>query len=207
MLSQVTSAFVGNIVGSDGKVYPPNTDFTSPTFVGVKKAAMIGYVSSTGHGLAIQLYSSPTVDNWYNYVILYDYLNDPGISCVTGYSWRIPSLEEWQNMVTGCGGAQGFITKYDATGVTLPLSNTSSDQRGPTRFWASDRHVETFTFGGTTVIMRQDYCAHGYTQLSVTGIQSTPQYSFSQDFEKVPLEMENAPDYPYKYPALGCFSF
>lgn len=125
-LSQVTSAFVGNIVGSDGKVYPPNTDFTSPTYVRVKKAAMIGYVSSTGHGLAIELNSSPAKKEL---LLAQDYSPSNDVS---GYTWRLPTLADWQNMVNGCGGAEGFRSKYNATGVSFYLDGTV------TQYWTND---------------------------------------------------------------------
>lgn len=130
-LSQVTSAFIGNVVGSDGLVYPPNA--TMPE--GVSKAAMICYVSSTGHGLAIELNSDPSSSS--------SYLP----ADISGGSWRLPSMEDWQNMVNGCAGSilntdkgEPFLSKYNATGVSFKATgkNIYNHNQDICFYWTSD---------------------------------------------------------------------
>lgn len=130
-LSQVTSAFIGNIVGSDGLVYPPNA--TMPD--GVSKAAMVCYVSSTGHGLAIELNSDPSKSR----------SNLP--ADISGGSWRLPSMEDWQNMVNGCAGSilntvdgGPFLSKYNATGVSFKATgkNIYNHNQDICFYWTSD---------------------------------------------------------------------
>lgn len=130
-LSQVTSAFIGNVVGSDGNVYPYNA--TMPE--GVSKAAMICYVSSTGHGLAIELNSDPSKTS--------SYLP----ADISGGSWRLPSMEDWQNMVNGCAGSilntnngGPFLSKYNATGVSFKATgeNIYNHNQDICFYWTSD---------------------------------------------------------------------
>lgn len=130
-LRQVTSAFIGNVVGSDGLVYPPNA--TMPD--GVSKAAMICYVSSTGHGLAIELNSDPSKSR----------SNLP--ADISGGSWRLPSMEDWQNMVNGCAGSilntedgGPFLSKYNATGVSFKATgeNIYNHNQDICFYWTSD---------------------------------------------------------------------
>lgn len=130
-LSQVTSAFIGNVVGSDGLVYPPNA--TMPE--GVSKAAMICYVSSTGHGLAIELNSDPS-----------SYRSNLPAD-ISGGSWRLPSMEDWQNMVNGCAGSilntdkgEPFLSKYNATGVSFKATgkNIYNHNQDICFYWTSD---------------------------------------------------------------------
>ncbi|MBR5906529.1 MAG: hypothetical protein IKZ51_08790 [Bacteroidales bacterium] len=125
-LSGVTSASVGSIVGSDGNIYSPDT--TMPD--GVSKAAMICYVSRTGHGLAIELTSNPTE------IFRPPY---PYPAAITGGSWHTPSLDEWQKMVEGCGGSFDFPVKYNATGVTFKSQFINEHLiSGPCNYWTSD---------------------------------------------------------------------
>ena len=129
-LSVVTSAFVGNIIGTDGKVYPYNAPFPD----GVGKAAMICYVPSTGNGLAIELNIDPKECSFGNGTMP---------SGIDGGSWRTPSRDDWRNMVNNCGGSvSAFLEKYNATGVPFKSSYLGDFLGMPrvrsTAFWTSD---------------------------------------------------------------------
>ena len=134
LLSQVTSASVGSIVGSNGRVYPRDADMPD----GVSKAAMICYVSSPGHGLAIELNSNP-----------------PEVYCspfpcpadIDGGSWHTPSRDDWQNMVNFCGG--NFIQNYNATGVTFKASY-ETDRVYACKYWTSDTYFYVDTVHNAT---------------------------------------------------------
>lgn len=109
-LSKVTSANIGCIVGSDGLVYPPSA--TMPD--GVSKVAMICYVSDTGHALAIELNNNPSSATWANAKSA-----AASKTTVAGGTWQLPSKDDWQDMVDGCGDVNGFISKFNATGFTF----------------------------------------------------------------------------------------
>lgn len=147
-LSGVTSASVGSIVGSDGNIYSPDASMPD----GVSKAAMICYVSRTGHGLAIELNSNPT--KIFNPPYPYP-------AAITGGSWHTPSLDEWQKMVNGCGGAFDFIDKYNATGATFKSQYTTQHTTSaPCQYWTSDTEGPNVTHTYTS--RKYIYFSKGY---------------------------------------------
>lgn len=187
-LSQVTSAFIGNVVGSDGLVYPP--DATMPE--GVSKAAMVCYVSSTGHGLAIELNSSPSEG------CMPDIKNDvESKAAVAGHSWRLPSPADWDNMVlNGCGGADGFVTKYNATGVSFLIPQPG--QVHGTEYWTS-RYEQYYVMGANNSTITDGTYDAEFVKFTVTNTSSTPQYNFEHHFV-------NSIIFFSQY-YLGCFAF
>ena len=87
----LTTPAVGQVIGSDGKNYA--ADATLPT--GVTKVAMIAYVSGT-HGLAIALADE---SGYMDYItaVTTAAAHEPAF---TGGIWKLPSLDEWKNMLT-----------------------------------------------------------------------------------------------------------
>ena len=128
-LSAVTSEFIGNVIGTDGQVYPPG--YTMPD--GVGKAAMICNVSERGHGIAIELNSNPPAKRTNT---------SPGVpSDIPGGSWTLPSCNDWNNMLrlNESGFQSGeydifkvstFVNRYNATGFTFNV----------TTYWTSDTY-------------------------------------------------------------------
>ena len=156
-LSEITSDHIGWIVGSNGKVYPPSTALPS----GVSKTAMVCYVSSISpsHGLAIEL-------NGISFPVIWDNTRNVAESkaAVIGGTWRLPSLDDWDNMVNGCGGAEGFITKYGATGMTLFHSVGAPDSNGPNEYWASDYKDGNYSTKEVSWVYLEVYNYRKYTQ-------------------------------------------
>ena len=189
LLSEVTSEHIGWIVGSNGLVYPP--DATMPE--GVSKAAMVCYVSNTGHGLAIELNSSPSEG------CMPDIKNDvESKAAVAGHSWRLPSPADWDNMVlNGCGGADGFVTKYNATGVSFLIPHPMPDQVHGTEYWTS-RYEQNYVGANNSTITDGTYDAE-FVKFTVTNTSSTPQYNFEHHFV-------NSIIFFSQY-YLGCFAF
>ena len=135
----LTSAVVGDIVGSDGKAYAAADKANLPS--GVTAVAMVAYKGSASdctNGLAIALenVSSPSL-SWDN-----SGSNNGGKTAaewcnawnestspkkVTGGTWRLPTIIDWQNMLIGCGASgtavedpRNTYMKYD--GLTSYLS-------------------------------------------------------------------------------------
>ena len=126
--ANVTSDHIGYVVGSDGRLYAPGTALPD----GVAKSAMIAYVSSVGHGLAIQLNDNPPI------------YEPSAPAAVPGRTWKIPSKEQWENMVDACKTnsiplelSKGFCEKYSATGVNFQPTTywTSTYERAETDFY------------------------------------------------------------------------
>ena len=132
-LSDVTASEIGWRIGSDGIAYEPSGNLPS----GVTVMAMIGFISSRGHGLAIELNGNPSVTTWYDAVAT-ALAEKPTIKEAT---WRLPSYDDWFNIITGCAveGDQtsfpssgysglspiyGFQQKWLATGFPLPTTSS-----------------------------------------------------------------------------------
>ena len=115
-------AVVGEIVGSDGLAYDVADKNNLPT--GVTAVAMVAYKDGS-NGLAIQLNASPLSMDWSSAS------SNTGYPAVSGgvASWRLPSMDDWQNMFVGCakGGDSdkanymdpiaGFKEKINAAGI------------------------------------------------------------------------------------------
>ena len=86
----LTSPTVGQVIGSDGKNYP-----AASVPSGVTKVAMIAYVSGS-NGLAIALADESGYMNW-STAVTTAAAHGPAF---TGGTWRLPSLDEWKNMLT-----------------------------------------------------------------------------------------------------------
>lgn len=167
-LSQVTSEHIGRIVGDDGKVYPSVAALPS----GVTAVAMISYLKEgyDGFGLAIELNSNPAKGVW-------QVAKDKAESntAVAGGTWRLPSKDDWNDMVAGCGGAAGFISKYNATGVTFDTSKnywTSNHDASTGRFYYTRYFANELSFYTDDGSNKNNYLA-----VLVFGINSTqPDY-------------------------------
>ena len=116
-LSSVTTADVGKLIGSDGKVHMPYWDLPE----GVTPVAMIAYVPVAGHGLAIAdniqfrkideegayrtyEYFSWDGSGWYNEgKSAIEIFNEwAANNSVSFGEWRIPTKLDCQKMILGC---------------------------------------------------------------------------------------------------------
>ena len=127
---------VGKVVSADGRLFATTA---AATAAGTSGVAMICYVSSVGHGLAVELNSSPGTSDWYNAPAT----ATSGKTAVPGSTeWRLPSNEDWSRMFDGCNIAasstpgagavtsdytsnrniESLRTKYNtAAGYSLPV--------------------------------------------------------------------------------------
>ena len=115
-LSEVTSDYLGSVVTTDGTVYATVADATAANKTA---AGMIAYVSGIGQGLAIALADEAGMMNW-NTAITTAAAHEPA---VTGYSWKLPTKEEWNQMFSANGGSEtsyaGLNTTIDNAGGTI----------------------------------------------------------------------------------------
>ena len=143
-LSTATTADIGKIIGSDGKIHVPNWDLPK----GVSPVAMITSISSTGHGLAlaterVKTWHAVEGGGWYDESFTWNNAGDNNNgktateifndwnanSKVSFGTWHMPTVAEWQQMVLGCriNGdatavgdemvAEGLVSKLKETGV------------------------------------------------------------------------------------------
>ena len=147
-LTEVTASEIGWRIGSDGVAYEPTDNLPS----GVSPVAMIGYISETGHGLAIELNNSPNKVSWAEALSI----ATSGKTSIKNCTWRLPSSDDWFNILVGCAveGDQtafpivgekalnpvhGFHRKYYATGFSLAVAEGMSGSH----FWTSTEPLTT----------------------------------------------------------------
>lgn len=113
-LSEATTADLGKIIGSDGKVHVPNWDLPN----GVKPVGMIADISSTGHGLAFSTNHVEEMiqEQWGSYPNRYfswdnsnsgnngkttlEIFNEWATSNSVSFgTWRIPTMGDFQKMI------------------------------------------------------------------------------------------------------------
>jgi len=101
----LTSPSVGQVIGSDGKNYA-----AASVPSGVTKVAMIAYVSGS-NGLAIALADEGTM-KW-----------APAVTTAAAHTpvfsngtWKLPSKDDWDNMITAAGGYTALRTGFSSVG-------------------------------------------------------------------------------------------
>jgi hypothetical protein len=132
-LSEVTSGNLGSVVTTDGTVYATVADASAANKTA---AGMIAYVSGIGQGLAIALADETSAMNW-NTAITTAAAHTPA---VTGYSWRLPNLDEWKQMFSANGNNEGSYT-----GLNTAITNAGGValQDGGAWYWSITEHSDS----------------------------------------------------------------
>lgn len=123
----LADATVGMIVGTDGKPYNVADKDNLPT--GVTAAGMVAYKSGA-NGLVIALGDDGNYWSWTNA----ETESASHTPSVTGQTWKLPSMDEWKNMLTG----------NDTDGWSSVSLNTALENAGGTALGA-DNHYWTST--------------------------------------------------------------
>ena len=130
-LSEVTSDNLGNVVTTDGTVYATVAD----AIAAEKTAAgMIAYVSGIGQGLAIALADESGSMNWNTAKSTCE-----GKTAVTGYSWKLPTKEEWNQMFSANGGSEG---SYTVLNTALAAAGGDGSKLQDDIYWSSTPYDE-----------------------------------------------------------------
>ena len=147
----LSSAVVGDVVGSDGQAYD-GTDYNNlPT--GVTAVAKVCYVSG-GHGLALALADESSAMTW-STAITTAAAHTP---TVTGGTWKLATKDEWNNMFTGAGGAATLRTSFTSVGgsnldsADYYWSSTESNSSNAWMFYFSDGNWYEFTKSMTILV-------------------------------------------------------
>ena len=111
-LSAATSAYVGSVVTTDGNVYATVADASTASKTA---AAMITYVSSTGHGLALALADEGQM-SWDTAVTTCNSKNNTTL--VDNCIWKFADLYEMDTMVSGAGDYVALRDGFSRVGAT-----------------------------------------------------------------------------------------
>ena len=126
-LSAVTADYVGSVVTTDGNVYATVSDATT---AGKTAVAMIAYVSGS-NGLAIALADEGNM-NWATAKSTCE-----GKAAIGGNSWKLPSQEEWKNMLKANGGNEGSCTGLNNAFATAGFDSSKLLDDGDNYWWTS----------------------------------------------------------------------
>ena len=135
-LAEATAEDLGKIVGADGKIYDTKADAEAvATGNAVAMIAYVGNASNCTQGLAIALADESGTMTW----------SAAGTACsqktaVTGGTWRLPSIKDWQNMFISCG-ASGTVSDSPSSMSYSDLASKLSTAGGTalqsSDYWSS----------------------------------------------------------------------
>ena len=161
-LSEATLEDIGKIAGADGNIY--DTKAAAEAVATGNAVAMIAYVGSASdctHGLAIALADESGTKTW----------SKAGAACsgktaVTGGTWRLPSIKDWQYMFIGCGASGSYsdsprTMSYSELATKLTTANGTALQT--VSYWSSTESSPgedawSLYFGGSSA----SFCSGDY---------------------------------------------
>lgn len=120
---EATTADIGKLVGADGKIYTSKATATAGGTTAVAMIAYVGNQSNCEHGLAIALANEIYTMTWSEADAIWE--NKNSSLPVTNAKWRLPSVEDWQNMFIGCG-ASGEIVGNPTTDYAISYGQLNS---------------------------------------------------------------------------------
>ena len=134
-------ATVGDVVLADGSFAKPGTE---------DAVAMIAYLDgdaeTTTHGLAIALEDASSSNvNWANAASTVS--TWASSNAVTGGTWRLPSIYDWQRMLIGCSGTDTYAEELSdglgfANGPLIEKLKAAGGDECPSssRYWSSTEY-------------------------------------------------------------------
>ncbi len=106
-ISNVTSEDIGSVIASDRKIYFNSYAATQKNQTPLAMIAYVGNASDCTYGLAIALEDVSNSG--------YKWADAPGAvtnwatgKAVSGGTWRLPSIKDWQYMFIGCGASGSY---------------------------------------------------------------------------------------------------
>ena len=147
----LSSAAVGDVVGSDGLAYA-GTDYGKLPG-GVTAIAKVCYVdATTGEGLALALTDEGAMD-WYSAMSACA-AHTPAID---GGTWKLATQAEWNNMINANGGAANLRDGFTSVGGSnliqghkVYMSSTDVANSSGQAAYAYDFNMGSWTTGGKT---------------------------------------------------------
>ena len=120
--AEATTEDVGKLIGADGNIYADKAAATAASTTAVAMIAYVGNASDCSHGLAIALTDESGAHSWSNAGSVCS-----GKTAVTGGTWRLPSIKDWQYMFIGCGSNDSYNdnphnVEYSKTELAAKLS-------------------------------------------------------------------------------------
>ena len=134
-LAEAVAEDLGKIAGADGNIYDTKAAAEAANTTAVAMIAYVGSASDCTHGLAIALADESGTKTW----------SEAGAACsgktaVTGGTWRLPSIKDWQYMFIGCGASGSYsdspsTMSYSELATKLTTANGTALQT--VSYWSS----------------------------------------------------------------------
>lgn len=137
-ISAVTSDYIGSVVTTDGDVYATVAAATAASKTPVAMIAYVGTESDCAHGLAIALEDVSNEKLTWNNSGNNNESKTAAEWCsawntskaVTGGTWRLPSISDWQYMFIGCGASESYSDnpiQMSYSGLASKLTTAQGD--------------------------------------------------------------------------------
>ena len=159
-LAEATLEDIGKIAGADGNIYDSKADAEAANTTAVAMIAYVGTASDCAHGLAIALADESDKKNY----------GAAGTACsgkaaVTGGTWRLPSIKDWQYMLIGCGASESYKDNPGAMGYSGLASKLTTAQGNAlvqgVSYWSSTGNSADYSWrmyiNGSNVNFTLDY--------------------------------------------------
>ena len=165
-LAEATAGDIGKIAGKDGKIYATKADAEAvATGNAVAMIAYVGTASECAHGLAIALEDVSNEKLTWNNSGNNNESKTAAEWCsawntskaVTGGTWRLPSISDWQYMFIGCGASESYSDnpiQMSYSGLAFKLTTAQGDALPVNEdYWSSTKaspdNPWTVLFGDT----------------------------------------------------------
>jgi len=187
-----TPADVGKVLCSDGSIYTTVADATA---AGKTAQAMIAYVNDEqGVALGISLEDGPSTEKDCKHNVALSVANAYNTSHpIEGGTWRLPSVQDWEHMLIGCGSTSEFVTK-------LPNPSWSSDPYATTAYLFYPGNIRSMMVaaGGSDFTV-DPYQYHGYWTSTGSATTGGMWWSYYFDFGAV----SSGPELGFDIEVLG----
>ncbi len=159
----MTTADIGKVLCTDGSIYTTKSDVPSSKTA----AAMIAYVDEQNKkGLAIAYENAYYIENA-SYYNDFQWADAPTAvekwsadKAVTGATWKLPTIDEWRQMLTGCGSSQNF------TGINAKLASAKCNELDG-YYWSSSDYYAEVSSG--TLHMAECVYSDGFSAMTTGG--------------------------------------
>lgn len=150
-LANVTTDYIGWVVGQNGKVYSTAAKASAASTTAVAMVAYVGTASNYTHGLAIALADESTDMNQSSAITAASTTKNTN-TAVANATWRLPTLVDWQYILIGCGNGATYSSTPGTVGIgtlNAKLASVGNILQN-TYYWSS---IDTYSpyFSGNNV--------------------------------------------------------
>jgi len=150
-LANVTTDYIGWVVGQNGKVYSTVAKATAAT-AAVAMVAYVGTASNCTHGLAIALADESDMNQSSAITAV------EAKTAVTNGTWRLPTLVDWQYLLIGCGNGATYSSTPGTVGIGSLNAKLASVGTALTSgcYWSSIAYYCPYISSTTVDLSRTD---------------------------------------------------